>query len=429
MTALRYLAIASVALGAGMACATSADEASPASPPITPVAPLAPSEGGVDAANEDARQPTPATCSAAGWCVTSLPDADLVLRDIWPIRGRTFAVAESPTLGVKVLAWDDADPRWQYIDDNTQNENGFGKYVGGIWAPNEYEVYFGVAPGYVYRGKRAPSTPATWTWERTQLSAVPSSDSAYDPALPRDDFRALGVWGTADDDVYAWYGNTIFHRASNDGGPPAWVSEYVADDADSPWEHLAFVSMGGSNKDDLWFAGGRGSDATFSCPIVVRKTPDGYRRIVDGAINYDFSAPCVARAETILLGGGGWLTDIQSAGARRFAGLRGGDTVVRITEEEDGSYTTQATTVRMTAPTGAAVAGFYSLWVDDDDAWLSGWGLVLRGPTAADAGEFEVSTVSLSGAPLNRPLFRIRGTANDNLWAIGARNALHKTTP
>ncbi|AKV03309.1 hypothetical protein AKJ09_09972 [Labilithrix luteola] len=137
----------------------------------------------------------------------------------------------------------------------------------------------------------------------------------------------------------------------------------------------------------------------------------------------------MAREGSIALGGGGWLTDIQPAGARRVVGLRGGDTVVRITEEDDGGYATQTTTLPMTAPTGAAVSGFYSLWADDDDAWLSGWGLVLHGPTTGDAGAYEVSTVALTGAPLNRPLFRIRGTANDNLWAIGVRYALHKTTP
>ncbi|AKV03308.1 hypothetical protein AKJ09_09971 [Labilithrix luteola] len=272
MTGLRYVALASVALGAGMACATSTDEA-PASSPSRPIDPQVPPEGAVDAAVEDAGPPGPAACSGAGWCVTSLPDADLVLRDIWPFQGRAFAVAESATLGVKVLSWDDADPRWQYIDDNTQNENGFGKYVGGIWAPNENEIYFGVAPGYVYHGKRAPSPPAAWTWERTRLPTGASADSNVDPALLRTDFRAFGVWGTGADDVYAWYGNTVFHRTSVDGGRPEWVTEYVADDVDSPWESLSIVSMGGSDKDDIWVAGGEGPIRSSAVPSSFGRRP------------------------------------------------------------------------------------------------------------------------------------------------------------
>ncbi len=60
----------------------------------------------------------------------TVPDVDLELKDIWPVSDGTaaFAIAESPTRGVKLLEWhkspsptDDDDAAvpnaWQYIDD------------------------------------------------------------------------------------------------------------------------------------------------------------------------------------------------------------------------------------------------------------------------------------------------------------------------
>ena len=46
-----------------------------------------------------------------------------------------------------------------------------------------------------------------------------------------------------------------------------------------------------------------------------------------------------------------------------------------------------------------------------------------------DAGLYEVSTIALNGAALDVPFHQVRGTSNTNIWAVGQRYALHKTTP
>lgn len=421
------LAGVSLALAAGAACAASEDGGAP-EPEGTPA------PGPIDAAPADAgREATvpegPATCSGAGWCVTPLPDSDLTMIDVWPFEGRAFAVASSGTLGIKVMEWLDADRRWTYIDDNTQNEEGIGRYVGRIWAPNENEVYYVVSPGYVYHGRRA----TTWTWERKRLTTDASSPSmppGFDPAAPGSpESAAIGVWGTSADDVYAWRANTIFHWESVDGGAPDWVPVYVGPDENMA-ERVFVLGAGGSGKDDVWFAGGRGNDKFASCPLILRKTPEGYRHVVDGVFSYNWGqSVCESRPETLHLDTrAGAMTDVHPAGGGRIVALRYPDTVTRITSDADGGHSASSTT--FPPPSGGArKTMFYSLWLDGDEAWLTGPGIILRGPFEGDAGAYGVSTVALSGAPLDKPLYRVRGTDNDNLWAIGARYAFHKTTP
>ena len=104
--------------------------------------------------------------------------------------------------------------------------------------------------------------------------------------------------------------------------------------------------------------------------------------------------------------------------------LKGARDVVRISADED-SYSVALAPV----PTTAASAGLNSLSVEGGNLWLGGMGVVLRGTGVFDGGAYEVSTVSLTGAPLGRPIYQVRGTSNTNLWAIGVRYALHKTTP
>jgi hypothetical protein len=420
------LAGVTLALAAGAACATSEDGGAP-EPDVTP-APGLDAAAPADAGREAMIPKGPATCSGAGWCVTPLPDTDLTMIDIWPFEGRAFAVATSGTLGVKVMEWVDAERRWTYIDDNTQNEEGFGKYVGRIWAPNESEVYYAVSPGYIYHGRRA----ATWTWERKRLTTDASSPGmppGFDPAAPASpESAALGVWGTSADDVYAWRANTIFHLKSVDGGAPDWVPDYVGPN-ETMAERVFVLGAGGSSKDDVWFAGGRGNGNFASCPLIVRKTPEGYSHVVDGVFSYNWGQyACDARPGTLHLDPrAGATTDVHPAGASRIAALRYPDTVTRIADA-DGGYSASSTTLPG-ASVGASKAGFYSLWLGGDDAWLAGPGIILRGPFEGDAGAYGVSTVALSGAPLDKPLYRVRGTDNDNLWAIGARYAFHKTTP
>lgn len=417
------LACASAGLASAMACAASESDA-PADPPATstPIPTDAePVDGGYDAAEPKG----PATCSDAGWCVTTLPDADLTLIDIWPFQARAFAVATSATLGVKVLEWTEAEHRWSYIDDNTQNDDGFGKYVGRIWAPAEEELYFAVAPGYVYHGKRT----TTWTWERTKLPTGPSALPGDQAALGSPEAAALGVWGTAADDVYAWSANTIFHWKSVDGGTPEWVAEYVG--ADNNFAERVFVlSAGAASKDDVWFSGGRGNGLLASCPLVIRKTQNEYRHVVDGVFSYGpQGATCSARPEALHLDGVGTMTDIQFAGDDRFVALRYSDAVTRIAGDGDGGYVASSVSFTGSKPVGPGRTDFHSLWRNGDDVWLSGSGLVLRGPLDGEANTYSVSTIALIGAPLDAVFYRVRGTDNHNLWAIGDRYALHKTTP
>src|SRR4051794_5896678 len=126
-----FVACSAVVFIAGVACATASDEA--ASQTTEPERPGPSDAATIDAASEEAATDADAggpLCSPAGWCVTSLPDPDLVLKDVWPYATRAFAVAESSTLGVKFLEWEDASASWKYIDDNSQNDSGLGPWVG-----------------------------------------------------------------------------------------------------------------------------------------------------------------------------------------------------------------------------------------------------------------------------------------------------------
>ena len=61
---------------------------------------------------------------------------------------------------------------------------------------------------------------------------------------------------------------------------------------------------------------------------------------------------------------------------------------------------------------------------------MPGTGMVVSGDDVWSAGgSYAISTLSLSGAPLKGSDFKIHGTANANLWLVGAHHALHKTNP
>jgi hypothetical protein len=426
------LASMSIVLGAFIACASSEDsDEDVAAPPGAPVLPIVTDGSTGEAAPDDAGS-VRSSCSDAGWCITPLPDTDLVVTDIWPVAGHAFAVADSPTRGFKVLAWDDADPGWKYIDDNRQNEYYvLGSYIGRIWAPNDSEVYYTVSPGTLYHGKR-PAPPLTaWTWERH-----PFEDHSHGAETTRWEYPVVGVWGTGADDVYAWYANTIFHLTSEGGGAPTWVAEYIADDLDDPSENVFFASAGGRSRDDIWFTGARDRNTTYTCAVAVQKTSAGYRRVIDSSVKDSYSDTCAQRAEGLGPGPTGWLTDIQPAGTDAMVGFNKvlyglnsdkGTTLARIAAK-DGVYSTVLSPIATgfdlrPSPT------FNSLWVNDEETWVSGFGSVLRGPNEPDAGVFRFSTLALNGAPLRTPILRVRGTSNTNLWAIGSRYALHKTTP
>jgi hypothetical protein len=358
------------------------------------------------------------------------------MRDMWLLSDRAFAIAESPTLGVKILEWTDAAAAWSYIDDNSQNEVG-GQYAGTIWAPNDDEVYFAVAPAYIFHGTRNVAPATGWTWSSQRL---PDNNTPPDPGQTPNDhgrpfyypvydnYTALGVWGTSGTDVYAWYANTVFHWKAADGGAPAWVPEYVADDAESTFETLSFVSAGGSGPDDVWFSGGRGTFFT-NCPLLVHKTPSGFVRVADGIVD-DADSLCAERAGFQLVDGAmGWVTDLQSTGVGQLIALKGAHDLVTISGPGDSPTITASPIPPFVSIGSPSPSAMNSLWKISDDVWLTGWGLVVHGPSDGDAGAFKVSTLSLNGAPLGAAMYRVRGNSSGNLWAIGNGYAFHKTTP
>lgn len=389
---------------------------------------VTPEGGATDAATApavDAADGGP-SCSSAGWCETVLPDADLELRDLWPVPGHAFAIAESDTLGIKLLEWTDADSTWRYIDDTTQNAPGIGTYASTIWAASEDEVYFTVAPGWVFHGRRT-SPGSAFTWSRQQL---PNDDASSDP---NDDYPfgmpgtrlSLGVWGADASHVHAWLRNTIFRFQGDD--TEAWEPEFVPD-VDAPNESVFFFAASGTTSDDVWFVGARTRPAnTAGCALVVRKSGASYLSVADGELD-DVGTPCVARANVTKIGGAeGWLTSIQSIGSNQFVALKASHDPIRIAPR-DGAYAVDVgTALPNWAPSGATILSLFST---DGALWAGAQGLLFRGNSDVwSGGEYSLSSTALDGFPGTTSFVRVRGTSNTNLWAIGARNALHKTTP
>jgi len=439
---MSVLAAPLLVLGAIGACASSEDAPSPPQNPDDAgngVLPDGNSEGTVDAAANDASDAESRLCSRDGWCPTPLPDGDLVFKDIWPLPGRAFAIASSPTLGARVLEWVDAAGQWTYIDDATQNEGGLGNYVGRIWAPSENEVYYGVSPGIIYHGIRPVAPQAEWSWTRSRLddhSVNPGSSNAgyvtHGGGFSTAQEYALGVWGTGPDDVYAWYLNAIFHWKSDDGGPPSWVMEYAARDVPETNQNLYFFGAAGTSPDDVWFGGARPGDRYTSCALVVHKAAGEYRRAADAILtpgpNPWDSQRCVALPDVQAIGGeDGWIANIQSPAPGVAIMLNGVRGVTRLRKVGEG-YASDVSNIPNSL-IGPEDMGL-SLWsASENEQWISGKGIVLRAENAWDTGAYEISTLALRGAPIRADLFRIRGTSSTNLWAIGAGYALHKTSP
>jgi len=423
----------SAALAAAVACAASGDDDGATPPKPDPGVTVPPDSGTSDVSTRDVDPESRVVCSEAGWCATPLPDADLIFKDVWPLSGRAFAIAESPTLGIRILEWEDAAAQWKYIDDNSQNESGRATWAGHIWAADENDVYFGAAPATIYHGKRPVPPATTWTWTHQTLEdhspdVNPEHDHGY-PTFPvlETGYPALGAWGVGGD-LYAWYANTIYRWKNDDAGTPAWIAEHIIDDVDVPDEHLFFVGAAGTTLDDVWFVGVRDGALAGggACPIIVRKTAaDGYRRIADGITSF---FGCDERPGFTWIAGGkaarGWLTDLQALPGNRFVGRKGAGAIAQIVALDDG-YEVSYSVV----PFELMARDLYSLYTPaDGQIWMSGWGLVVRGDDVWDGGTFGLSTITLNG-PINRPMYRVRGTSNTNLWAVGVRYALHKTTP
>lgn len=439
MRAVLFTAGMAAVIAAAVACATTGD-LDTESPDVEGGPTVSPEDASADRASIEEGVETTSPCSQAGWCVTELPDKDLVVKDIWPVEGYAFAVAESPSVGVKVLEWSDATARWRYIDDNTQNESGLASYVGRVWAPSADEVYYGVAPGTIYHGKRVPPPSASWTWSSQKLvdnsGYQPSNaNDTYDNGRPPNPalgylYPALGVWGTNKNHVFAWYSNSIYRLTVDRDGTPVWVAEYVADDVASS-ESLFVLGAAGTGPDNVWFTGARSRSAGTSyvaCVFIVQKTTAGYQRVADGVFASASSSSCTDRAGfPLLTDAGGWLTDIHSPAAGRLVGVKDGRHVVKVTALDDGGYSV------LTSHPPASLTGTLvnSMWMPptSEQVWLSGTGILLHGSDVWGNGDYRISTIAMNGAPVPKQFYQIRGLSNTNLWAVGEGYALHKTTP
>ncbi|MDF2695654.1 MAG: hypothetical protein K0S65_4037, partial [Labilithrix sp.] len=124
-----------------------------------------------------------------------------------------FALANSNTVGTKVLEWD--TDHWAFIDDKPQLT--LRMTPSNVWAPSNDEVFYsindlsGLLPGegsfgaIVYRGTR-PNPPATeWTWTRSRVEC-PSL-----PSMPQ-------VWGTSTSEVYLAACGKIFRLRRHQRG-------------------------------------------------------------------------------------------------------------------------------------------------------------------------------------------------------------------
>jgi len=382
-------------------------------------------------------------CSPSGWCRTSLPDEDLALKDVWAVPGHAFALAESFTLGIKVLEWKDADAKWDYIDDGTQNERGFGAYLGGIWAPNANEIYYGIGPGYIYHGRREDGAPTAWKWSRTALA----DNSHPDVVEPNDgnpfysavQFTALGVFGTSAENVYAWFTNTIY-RLEGAGGPaPEWVAEYTLDRSASLIDHVFFHAATSTSPGTMWFSGARtrklapGVDiASAACALLVRRTAAGqYEKIADGTLASAF-APCAVNPDSISIGNGaGGLGELHAASADTLFAIKHKREIVKISlAGDEPSVVTAPSITAQILPTTASPPSLSSIFVASQTLWASFGSYVARADdqTIWDGGAYQLTAVSTNGAFIG-DISRVRGDSNSNLWAIGVRNAFQKTAP
>ena len=474
------VACAAVTVAALVACATSDEEGASLDPVIDGGATIldaGPSEG-VDGAppRRDASVPVWSACNDHGWCETELPDPNLTFVDVWPFADRAFAVAESDSLGTKVLEWTEAKQAWSYVDDNSQNAYGGGQYAGKMYAPSENELYFTTAPGIVFRGTRAnPSSP--FTWESARLPYEGPEYAGRDPGrawsldeIERKVIReapALGVTGTSADDVYAWYGNRIFRRTSVDGGPPTWVSEFVTEDPSSTaGESFYIFNASPGIGDEIWFVGGHGpSDPTTGytgCPTLFRRTSSGYSVVIDSTYSPGACAPkpgSIGPSVKIEWPGYGWLEMPwpTKGWATAIAPIAPGAALVVVQNALEWFYVdTESSFARYNYTTGTnppapiSIPWIHSVVRVEDRLWFSGHGLVFGSEIKPAAWEIglgigtaasfeqqgtgigallEKTSVAMKERYLNEPLYQIRGTSAKNLWAVGNRYALHKKTP
>lgn len=431
-------------LGAAFACSASG-EVDPSTAPIDPT-----EDGGGLTLDDASTPPRDAslpdglgaveTCSSAGWCISEPPADGFFFKDVWAVGQRAFAIGNSESVGIKFLEWDAAGG-WKFIDKG----NDFSNFTNAraVWAPDEDEVFVVIADlsgltggafgAIIMRGTRPPPPEVRWDWTRTFIRC-PAMDAT------------ATVGGSGRDDVYAIACGNVFRLnrgalapdagAGDDGGDGGetaspWVEDYVDGDASNP---AVFGAIAGTAPDDMWFVGQRGKTAAARCVVALRKTPDGYTTVIDGVPT---TGPgCTPKPDVAMLGGA-----LASVHAPMANSLVGTTTVAGVAANElvmialaDGAVQVKRTSpapkfdVQLTSPWGTSMD---DLWIVAHRAAGGVGGSVMRASAlwSSDAGTFDYSTLVINGAPNTEPLERLRGTSNENLWAVGRYRAYVKSSP
>ncbi|MDF2697478.1 MAG: hypothetical protein K0S65_5861, partial [Labilithrix sp.] len=384
---------------------------------------------------------------------TRPPGTGISFNDVMPLENRAFSTITSQYLGRRVAEWT-PDGGWTLLTRVDQSSWPIVFGEGALWAPDEDTVYFsiydntaiyasiadllGLTVTYgaiVVRGRR-PVAPATeWTWTQSRIPCDWWGGEA-------------GIGGTKDGNVYVATCGKIFRLdtsadagAASDGGADAgaetlrWVDDGFVD-AD-PTIPIAFYEIGGTGPDDLWFAGGRllnGSEDT-SCALVVHKTTDGYRTVIDGIPQ---SSGCVPRGNLSMVQG------TLSAGIHAFSKNR----LITVVPYARTSGKSAAQLVNVahfgdqitvqTAEPPVSAQSLLSPWAASEDDLVvigsdnSGDGnFILRGRSLwGNNPSWGFSQLAINGLRNPAGLGRLRGTSTQNLWTVGGNGiAYHKSTP
>ncbi|AKU97834.1 hypothetical protein AKJ09_04498 [Labilithrix luteola] len=435
-----------------VACATPADPSgdtvSVSSDASADVAVLPPND--IDAAEADDTSAADAAmpCSSDGWCKTTLPGTNIYVKDVVPFEKRAFAMMNSAYIGLTIGEWT-PNTGWTLLK-GVQPHLPPYFFGGRLWAPDEDTVYFTVSDlsGFlgdsfgtvVVRGRR-PVPPATeWTWASGKVSC---------------DLYMLGaaVGGSEDGNVYVAGCGKIYRLdksaaagAASDGGADAgaetlqWIDEGFVDvDQASP---IDFFDIGGTGPDDLWFAGGRvldgfGSTGQSPCAILVHKTADGYRTVLDGI---PLASGCSPRDDLPMVPGRLSQGIFNPSKNRVLAATEAVDENGKNVLLNVGLSGDQIRVATTRPPQSMATATLGSVWgTSEDDLFViatydyasSGErSALIRGQSIwGDSPSYDNSRLAINGVPSSNPLYRVRGTSSQNLWAVGQYNVYHKSTP
>jgi len=440
------IACRTAVLGAGVivsaiivACASAGDPeagATSVSPDASPEAAVLPPDDGdasepEDAGNVDAAAP----CSPDGWCPTTLPGTDIYVGKIVPFENRAFAKMTSTYIGNRVAEWT-SEGGWTLLKGVDQSSWPQAQGEGDFWA-DEDTVYLsvldmsglsaGTSSAIVARGRR-PVAPATeWTWTQSRI--------------PCDWFtQGAGIGGTKDGEVYVATCGKIFRLdTSADGGAPSdggadagdetlrWIDDGFVDG--DPESRIDFFEVDGTGPDDLWFAGRRGS----WCAILVHKTADGYRTVMDGISE---GSACSPRGDLPMVPGG--FVGMHAFSKNRLIAAFSSSPTASAGQLINVGHSGEQITVESAQPPENTTS-LRSPWVASEDDLF----VIARSGTSSSSGSFllrgrslwgngpayDFSQLAINGVRNPAALVSVRGTSIQNLWAVGGGYAYHKTTP